>query len=593
MSTKQIVIFTFMILFLAVMLFSLGAWFHLSTDLEVKKRTMEVLNLKEKQLEGTLNGDLASDGLKKQITHPETGLAKRFQDEQSRAENMQNSAVDGTDSRKVLYEDMQKQLDDKWPVAESTWKKLYADWEQQNKNINSADERLAAQVKEKNSKVVESQEALIKALADEDLKRRESTKTYKEHSDDLINVRNEEEEVLNKVTSVTREIRSPKTVVKQGKVIQAADALKTLTIDLGSNQGVRRGMHFDVYSGVHQTLVKKGSIEITRVMASSSYAVVLPPPIEQKVDPQTGWVAPDPNMRYSVFSASGPDETQAQELIKPKTKAERLESIRLEKIEKEEGLEAAKTAAQEGLAPSAPVLDLGKGFVPIAVGDWVNNTDFVPIVSEQAYGKKTVEELLGMADVNTSTLTFYFTDSVPPYRKEFLKRLCERNHCRTTDTMSADVNYVVTTAPTMRADLLEEELNRKDNKDKDTIIVRQQRKTLEAEKEGDKFGAGRVAEDELEAFFTKRERKQELLRGKTVQPGQSTFFIAGETKDRSVPQLQHYIESNGGVVSPEMTDKVDYVVAGAGLDKAFYDKIKKLGLKIIREDELPKFFGRE
>jgi NAD-dependent DNA ligase len=593
MSTKQIVIFTFMILFLAVMLFSLGAWFHLSTDLEVKKKTMQVLQLKEKQLEGVLNGDAASDGLKKTITNPDTGLAKRFAEEQSRAEGMQNMAVDGTDSRKVLYEDMQKQLDDKWPVAESTWKKLYADWELQNKNIAAADERLASQVKEKNSKVVESQEALTKALSDEDLKRHEATKTYKEHSDDLINVRNEEEEVLNKVTSVTREIRSPKKVVKQGKVIQAADALKTVTIDLGSNQGVRRGMHFDVYSGVHQNLVKKGMIEITQVQASSSYAVVLPPPMEQKVDPQTGWVAPDPNMRYSVFSASGADETQAQELIKPKTKAERLEAIRIEKIEKEEGLEAANKARQEGLAPSAPVLDLGKGFVPIAAGDWVNNTDFVPIISQQAYGKKTVEELLGMADVNTSTLTFFFTDSVPPYRKEFLKRLCERNHCRTTDIMSADVNYVVTTAPTMRADLLEEELNRKDNKDKDTIIVRQQRKTLEAMKDGDKYGAGRVAEDELEAFFTKRERKQELLRGKTTQPGQSTFFIAGETRDRSVPQLQHYIESNGGVISTEMTEKVDYVVAGAGLDKAFYDKIKKLGLKIVREDELPKFFGRE
>jgi NAD-dependent DNA ligase len=152
---------------------------------------------------------------------------------------------------------------------------------------------------------------------------------------------------------------------------------------------------------------------------------------------------------------------------------------------------------------------------------------------------------------------------------------------------------VVTSATTMRADLLKEELERKENKDKDTIDMKQKRKTLEAELEGDKVGAGRISEDELEAFFTRRERKQELLRGKTTQPGQSTFYVAGETRDRSVPHVKHYIVDHGGVVSDDLTEKVDYVVAGAGLDKAFYDQIKKLGVKIIREDELPKFFGRD
>ncbi len=593
MSTKQIVIFTFMIIFLGVMLFAIGAKFHLSTELEIRNKTLGVLKLREKELDGYINGDAAQPGQKKIITDPETGLVKKLKDAQSLADNMQNSAVDGPDSRRVLYEDMQKGLDEAWPKAEGTWKKLYVDWEQQNKNIASAEERLAAQVKEKASKVTEAADALTKALSDEDTARKKATVEFKTHSDELIEVRNEEEEVLNKVTGVTREIRAAKKVYPQGKVIHANDALKVVTIDLGGNQGVRRGMIFDVYSGVHQTLVKKGRIELTQVSATSSLCTVLPPIVDLKVDTQTGWVATDPAMRYSIYSASGPDENQAQELIKPKSKAERLEAIRLEKIRAEEGEEAAEKAAQEGLAPSAPVIDLGTGFVSIRPGDWVNNPDFVPILSTQAYRKKTIDELIAMSDVNTSTLTFFFTDSVPPYRKEFLKRLCERNHCRSTDLMSADVNFVVTTAPTMRADLLDEELNRKENKDKDTPTIRAQRKTLEAEKEGDKYGAGRISEDELEAFFAKRERKLELLRGKTTQPGQSVFYIAGETKDRSVPQLTHYIEANGGVVLSELTDKVDYVVAGAGLDKAFFDKVKKLGLKLLREDELPKFFGRE
>ena len=592
MSTKQIVIFTFMIIFLAVMLFALGSWFHYSTELEIKTKALDAVKLKNIELSKVLDGDASKPGLKKIILDPADGLAAKLSSVKALADAKQTEAQDGPDSRRILYENMEPQLNEKWPVAEATWKKLYLDWESQNKNIAQADERMKAQFKEKDTKVAEAQADLKKALEDEDTKRKEAAKAYKDHSEELTTVRNDEEEIINKVTQVTREIRSPKNVVPQGKIIQASEPLKIVTINLGSVHGIRKGLQFDVYSGVHQQLVKKGRIEVSEVKATSSFAVILPPPVEKLIDPLTGWQATDPRMKYSVFSAGGPDENQAQLLIKPKSKAERLESIRLEKIEREQGLEARQKAEQEGLAPTHPPLDLGVGFVPIAAGDWINNTDFTPIVSEQEYRDKTTNELLSMETVNVSALTFYFTDVVPPYRKEFLKRLCERNHCRTADAMTADVNYVVTTATTMRSDLLKEELDRKDNKDKDTVIMRQLHKTLEAEQEGDKIGAGRIAEDELEAFFAKRQRKMELLRGKTTQPGQSTFFIAGETRDRSVPHLQHYIADHGGLVATELTDKVDYVVAGGGLDKAFYENLKKLGVKIIREDELPDFFGQ-
>jgi hypothetical protein len=112
MSTKQIVIFTFMIIFLAVTLFSLGSWYHLSTELEIKNKSVAVLSLKQKELEDLIGGNAAYKGLKKEITDPETGLAKKLNDSQALADNMQNAAVDGPDSRRVLYEDMQKQLDD-------------------------------------------------------------------------------------------------------------------------------------------------------------------------------------------------------------------------------------------------------------------------------------------------------------------------------------------------------------------------------------------------------------------------------------------------------------------------------------------------
>src|SRR5438045_447253 len=130
MSTKQIVIFTFMILFLAVMLFALGSWFHLATERDIKQKTLDTLPLREK-------------------------------------------------------------------------------------------ERGNAQVKEKAAKVTEAQDKLVKALADEDLKRRDSTKVHKEHNDEISIVRYEQEEVINKVTSVTREIRTPKQVLPQGRIIQS------------------------------------------------------------------------------------------------------------------------------------------------------------------------------------------------------------------------------------------------------------------------------------------------------------------------------------------------------------------------------------
>ena len=95
-------------------------------------------------------------------------------------------------------------------------------------------------------------------------------------------------------------------------------------------------------------------------------------------------------------------------------------------------------------------------------------------------------------------------------------------------------------------------------------------------------------------FFAQRHRKMELLRGTAVQPGQHIFFIAGETQIRSAADLKKYITEHGGVVANELNDTVEYVVAGTGLDKKFFEEtVKAKGLKVIREDELPRFFGLE
>ena len=58
-------------------------------------------------------------------------------------------------------------------------------------------------------------------------------------------------------------------------------------------------------------------------------------------------------------------------------------------------------------------------------------------------------------------------------------------------------------------------------------------------------------------------------------------------------QTRSWIKDHGGVLADELTAEVDYVVVGSGLDPAFFDKVKKLGVKIMREDELPWYFGLE
>jgi hypothetical protein len=219
----------------------------------------------------------------------------------------------------------------------------------------------------------------------------------------------------------------------------------------------------------------------------------------------------------------------------------------------------------------------------------------VPIIPETEYQRKATEELLSMRDVNLSPLVFYFADSVRTYRKEFLRRLCERNRCKTVEAMSVDVNCVVTAPGLTHPEVLEEKLQPvKEKKDEEVSAdQRIQRKTLAAIHEARKVGAQVLSDDELEGFFARRQRKAELLRGKTIQPGRSTFFVAGEMKERSVDQTRLWIRDHGGVPVNELAAEVDYVVVGSGLDQAFFEKVKKLGVKVMREDELLWFFGLE
>ena len=603
MSTKQTVIVTFMILFLGTMLFSLGAWYHYSTELDTKLRTIEVLKDRKGALEKTLTGTVGADGrviqkgLEPLVKNPVDGLEKQLEDEAARARNMLGDESKGVVQRQTLYDQKEKELGTKLDpnsgTAKAKWKALYDEWQKLNGDIDGAVKKLKAQGAEAEQKMAEAQGDLDREQAAEQTKKKEINEEKRKQQEDIGQIRATYEQVVDKIAEVTREARKEKTLARQGRVIGASEDVRLVTVDIGREQGVRKGLHFDVYSSALGGQAKKGTIEIAAVRASSSDATIVPPKLTRLQDPVTGWVPPDPRMKFSVFAAGGTDETSALELVKPKTREERIEAYRQDKLERELGAEGRVEQQKDKEAPSRPPPELGKGFAGIMAGDWINNPDFVPIMAERDYHKKAVQELLSLQDVNLSSLTFYFTEGVRPYRKEFLRRLCERNRCKTAEAMSADVSYVVTSPSLARVEVLEEKLQAtKEKKDEEVPPeVRAQRRTLATLLEAKKLGAQLLTDDELESFFAKRQHKTELLRGTTVQPGRSTFFVAGETQERSVAQTRAWIKDHGGVPVEELTAGTDYVVAGSGLDQAFFDKVKKLGVKVIREDELLWYFG--
>lgn len=614
MSTKQVVIFTFMLLFLAGALGTLGAWFHFATELDIKKNTLEALELQKREAKGRY------DKLTPLLTDLEKGLDVRLRKQTDEAEEKYKLMyTDPTASRYNLYLGKEPEIEGEWKKGSTEWAGVYSDWTGRNKKIQDAIENLKKQRVEAARAVDQAQQELVTELKTEDAERKKVVTGRKDMEEKLSKIRYDSEEYKDKLSKVTREVEKPTEYDSDGVVVFSDPDMNSYTVDVGFEEGAKTGMKFNVYSGRHNIPVQKGRLLVTDVRAHSSDAILLPPGERPLRDPITGWEATDPKMRYSVYSGVSTDPnsppTEPTRLEKQKTRKDLIEELRIERIRQEEGPEAAAKAAGHGDTSSEPPIALNKRFEPIAPGDWISSTDFVRIVSGREFSRKVTEELLELKEVNLGSLTFFLTDSVRAFRREFLKRLIERNRCKVALAMSADVNYVVTTKASSSYELLKESLRSSEKKEDVNVDIATRRKTLAALEEGRKFSAGVIAEEELEGFFLKRQRKSELAKGKVIQPGQSTFAVVGETRLRSVRETGLYIQEHGGVLIPKLTTDVDYVVVGEGLSEAkldrtsgriyysgenapantpsFFDGIKTMGLKVIREGELAHFFGLE
>lgn len=64
-----------------------------------------------------------------------------------------------------------------------------------------------------------------------------------------------------------------------------------------------------------------------------------------------------------------------------------------------------------------------------------------------------------------------------------------------------------------------------------------------------------------------------------------SFVISGTFSNHSRDELKSLIEQNGGKNVGSISSKTNYVLAGENMGPAKLDKAKKLGIKIISEDE--------
>ncbi|MCZ7646090.1 MAG: hypothetical protein M5U26_12515 [Planctomycetota bacterium] len=612
MSTKQTVIFVFMLIFMVATLVTLGMWFHYALDVNIKKKEIKKL---EDQI---VQAKRKRDAVRKVVENPEEpdkDLTNRLNALTQQAD--QKYAEVWTDQMAIYpaYLNKLPEIEREWAAAGQEWGKVYDDWTKRNKQIREALEAYEKLQVDSIKRVDESRTQLTAELEKEETQRRSLVADYKKWDDQLGETRLAGEDLLDKINSVTRELERTSEQEVDGKIIYAAPDLNSVTVDLGAQHGAQKGMKFQVYSARYSVPVLKAEIQLVEINATSSRAIVLPRIGRPLWDSQTGYEAVDDKMRYSPLSASGPDESEPQALEKKKSKKDVVEEIRLEQVRRELGPEAVQKIIEEREAPTVPPLALGKGFDPLMAGDWLSNTEFVRIVPEREWRKQSTDELLGLKDINLGSLTIFLSDTIRPYRREFLKRLCERNRCKSSDVMTSDVDIIVSTTTTVRADLLERELEPMKDKAEVSAEIAAKRTTLAALKDGQKFGSKVLTEEELEAFFIKRQRKSELSKGNVIQPGQYVFFVVGETRLRSVRETGLYIQENGGVLAQRLGSGVDYVVVGAGLSNAnldkdtgrlyyegqevpagvtpvpFYDAVKEMGLKILREEELAHFFG--
>lgn len=138
-----------------------------------------------------------------------------------------------------------------------------------------------------------------------------NVKTMIESAQKRIQVlQREKAQLLEAINQKTEAIRRRSASVRDeadGKILAVDIPTKFAVIDLGRINGAHRGMRFDVVRNRMNKQVRIATIQITKVGDSTSEVAILDEPTTRKVCPVTGYVAKNPEERYSPYAVGDSD----------------------------------------------------------------------------------------------------------------------------------------------------------------------------------------------------------------------------------------------------------------------------------------------
>jgi hypothetical protein len=341
-----------------------------------------------RQNEDTFNQNIfdffvSNKDLKDKVVKLEQTITERDEALRQRLEEKAN-----LDSRAEEQDKVAESLRTQLQSHKQSYEELQA---QMSQEINARKDDLNAEIARLTDLLATTQ-GQVEAQINEKARLNEKIETLKKaYHTRILELRSEANDLRRKIDKWEDEAGRRESVATgeryDGKIIQADLENKFVVVDLGKVNHVRRGMRFDVIRWRLNRWDYMGAVELTKVDTTTSQGVILDAIVQNKFCPVTGWVAPEAEMKYSPYAATGAQMTSVVELIKG------------DLVEK----------------PSMKKLD------PIVIGDYITN----PFYSRDRQ------------------LKFVVTGNTVRYSVEDIKQQITRYGGLVTDRVDVDTDYLV------------------------------------------------------------------------------------------------------------------------------------------------------
>lgn len=461
---------------------------------------------------------------------------------------------------------------------------LVTDWQQNQDRYLSSEANLRNEIYRK--KV-----SLVRMKIDHQKQQANWARQENQMSEDIENTTN------HSLSKALRETRSNE-LQADGMVLDATVAeYDMVTVDIGRRNNVREGLIFTVYSTYSGQNDVKGEVQVVEVRETTSVCKVLHRPREMYISDRTQWKTSDPRVNYDPLGSrrvAGSAELRP-EPVRPHSPASERQDVLDQLI-------PPKTHAYNENPQATGILRPGydtESTNPIQKGDMVASAEFQPVISQREAAKRFYSEMAELRDVSLERLNFAMMPDFSDNEVSFLRRTIKSNGCVAHDAIQPRTNFLVVREPlseyvATNADRLRFliDTNDKSGRGQDPasklgILSAERGKALTLAQQ---YNTRIMTMDEANTFFQQRRRKADLLSGKLELGGRSVFYVAGQSATRSRNQIENFIRESNGLVTHQLSDEVDWLVAGAGSEKDI-EQAKKLGVRILREKDLEGFFA--